>query len=223
MPVFLLPPKNLGLFLCAALTLTPAPGPRVQRDLDLDIERVKAAECEYQGITASFEDLTRAYVIEVYDSSQVIRWEARPSPGDPDNETLVAGVVAAAGLKPGAQGAAPQLEELRRQAPPAFEVIWRLNTLAAVRIAAHNEYAQDALVVYRQKVDAFIAQLVFLLEPTSLRAGPGSEHPEVAELNPGAVLLQERREGVWSYVRVPDSQTAGWVPAARLNPLNRPP
>lgn len=219
----MLSPRDLGYLLCAALTLAPTPGPRIQRNLDLDIERVKTAECEFQGITASFEDLTRAYAIEVYDSPQVVRWEARPSPRDPDYETLVIGVVEAAGVKAATRVSAPPLEELRRRGPPTFEVVWRLSTLTAVRIAAHNEYAQDALVIFRQTVEDFVNQLVYVLEPMPLRAGPGPEQPALAQLAPGAVLVQERQDGIWSYVRVPDSETAGWVPTARLNNLNRQP
>jgi hypothetical protein len=216
-------PRDLVFVLCAALTLAPAPGPRLQRNLDLDIERVKTAECEYQGITASFEDLTRAYAIEVYEAPRVVRWEARPSPRDPDYETLVAGVIEAAGVKETSRPSAPQLEELRRRAAPTFEVVWRLSTLTAVRIAAHNEYAQDALVVFRQTVNDFVSQLAYVLEPTPLRAGPGAEQPVLAQLAPGAVLAKEGRDGEWSQVRVPDTETVGWVPTTRLNDLNRHP
>ena len=54
-------PSDLGFLLCAALTLAPSPGQRIERNSALDITRVKSARCEYRGITASFEELTRDY------------------------------------------------------------------------------------------------------------------------------------------------------------------
>jgi len=218
MPAHLLPPRDLGALLLAALTLAPAPGPRAQRNLNLDVERVKSAECEYRGIRASFEALTRAYAIEVYQDPRFLRWESRPGPGNPDSETLVMGVFAADGLR--AETPDPLLRALREQGLPAFGVTWRLNKLWAERVEPYDAYARDALDTYQRTVDAFLARIVYVLAPSELRAGPGPEYPSVVLLEPGTGLLREEEQGSWSRVRVPATATIGWLPQDQLHLLS---
>lgn len=203
------------------MALVPGSAPRVERNAEQDLATVKLAECEYRGIVAPFEELTRAYALSVYDSPQLVRWESRPSPQDPEREALVTAVFTTAGLRPDAAPAAPPILEARRQALPAFGVTWRLNTLAVTRVTAYNEYAKDALLVYQQTVNHFISQMVVTVAAVVLRAGPGPQHAEVAAVTAGTVLLQERAEGGWSSVRIPASSTTGWVEAERLDPIDQ--
>ena len=49
--------------LAPALVLLPSPNPSVERDIALDIDGLQRAECEYRGIVARFDELTRAYIL----------------------------------------------------------------------------------------------------------------------------------------------------------------
>ncbi len=218
-PERMLPARDLGLFLCAALTLAPSPGQHLQRNSALDISRVKAAQCEYRGITASFEELTRAYAIEVYREPALVRWQTRPSAHDPEHEALVTGIFTAAGLKRPLAEHTP-FREIRDQALPAFGVTWRLSDLGKVRIAAHDEYAQDALATFRQTVDSLLARMVYSLSPVQLRAAPAPDQEILATLEPGTALTQEEERPGWVRVRIPATTTTGWVPQDQLRTLS---
>lgn len=212
-------PRDLGFLLCAALTLAPAPGQRFQRNSALDITRVKSAQCEYRGITASFEELTRAYALTIYQKPTLVRWETRPSSHNPEHEALVIAVFTAEGLKtPLPEGAL--LGPFRDQAPPAFGVVWRLNDLGAVRIAAHDEYAQDALATFQQTIDDQLARLVYSLDPAQLRAAPAADQAVITTLEPGTALLREEERPGWVRVRVPATTTTGWLPQDQLRALS---
>ncbi|MSR83112.1 MAG: SH3 domain-containing protein [Candidatus Latescibacteria bacterium] len=215
----MLPARDLGLFLCAALTLAPSPGQRIQRNSALDISRVKAAQCEYRGITASFEELTRAYAIEVYREPALVRWESRPGPHDPEHEALVTAIFTAKALKQSLPGDTP-LAQAREDAVPAFGVTWILSELGTVRIAAQDEYAQDALATFRQTVNSLLAQMVYSLETTQLRAAPAPDQQVVATLEPGTALVQEEQRPGWVKVRVPATTTTGWLPQDQLRALS---
>lgn len=219
MPVHPLLSRDLGFLLFAALTLAPVRDPPVQGSAATDIKRVQAGQCEYRGISASFEELTQAYALEIYEAPRLVRWEARPSPHDPEHEALVTGVFTAGGLKPGTRPPDPQIQEARRQALPSFGVTWRLSKLWAMRISAYNDYAQDALATFQQTIDAFLARMVYVLEPAQLRAGPGAEQAVVAQLEPGTALLQEGQQEGWSQVRIPSTTTSGWLPQDQLRSL----
>ena len=41
----------------------------------LDIDALQRAECEYRGIVARFDELTRAYILQVYEDGQLLRWQ----------------------------------------------------------------------------------------------------------------------------------------------------
>jgi hypothetical protein len=205
--------------LCAALTLAPAPGQRVQRNGALDLTRVKAARCEYRGISASFEELTLAYAIEVYQQARLVRWETQPSPRNPEHEALVTAVFTAEGLKALPSEGSP-FAAARRQALPSFGVTWSLGDLGAQRIAAHSEYAQDALASFQQTIDTQLARMVYSLDPAQLRAAPTPDQPVNATVEPGTALLREEERAGWVRVRVPATTTTGWLPQSQLRALS---
>lgn len=211
MPTLAVSPRTAGLFLAFAVALLPGYGSRFERSTAQDLELVKAAECEYRGIDAYFEALTKAYALKVYQNPELLRWEARLHPHNPEHETLVTAVFRASGVKSEAPPAPPEIRTARDQALPVFGVTWCLNILASRRIAAYDVYAQDALAVYRHTVDEFMAQMVILKEPGALREGPDQGAAVVASVEGGAILLRERQQDGWSYVRFPSSSTAGWL------------
>ncbi|MCY3668680.1 MAG: hypothetical protein OXH81_23720, partial [Gemmatimonadetes bacterium] len=75
--------RTLKTILAPALVLLPSPNPSVVRDMARDIDDLQRAECEYRGIAASFDELTRAYILQVYEDGQLLRWQAQPSPYNP--------------------------------------------------------------------------------------------------------------------------------------------
>ena len=120
--------------LAPALVLLPSPNPSVERDMALDIDGLQRAECEYRGIAASFDELTRAYILQAYEDGHLLRWQAQPSPYNPETETLVTAVFTAAGPK--ASAPVPELAHLRAQSGTAGAgITWRYSKLAAVRVA----------------------------------------------------------------------------------------
>ena len=95
---FLLKPRGVAAVVVVAAAFIPGSAYRVERNLPLDIELVRSAECEYRGITASFEELTRAYALKAYDGSELLGWEARPGQ-NPDTEALVTGRFRVVGIR----------------------------------------------------------------------------------------------------------------------------
>ena len=85
--------RTLKTVLAPALVLLPSPNPSVERDMARDISALQRAECEYRGIATSFDELTRAYILQVYEDGQLVRWQAQPSPYNPETETLVTAVL----------------------------------------------------------------------------------------------------------------------------------
>ena len=193
-----------------ASILLPDPAPHDQRIPALDIDRVRWAECEYRGITASFEVLSRAYALKAYKSAEFIGWEARPSLRDPDTEALVTcrfqvqGVVADSAF-------ADSTLELRRAAGRNLEITWRLNTLYRIRISEHNDYARDALYTFTRTVDELHDRIAVVGATTTLRSGPGLGHTAVASLNVGTIVLQGEHAHGWSSVEVHGDTLAGWL------------
>jgi hypothetical protein len=213
----------IGLAIFLLILLIPPPARLPHRDVSRDLVGLRQTECEYRGITATFEELTRAYILQTYEEGQLIGWEARPSPRHPAAETLVTARFKVAGAKKGEKQVNPSWEAaLRNQAAPHLGVAWRYHTLGAVRITPANDYAADALAVYQRLVDDFIAQMMVALVPTVLRQGPGADFPEVEQIDAGTVLLhqsspeQAETPADWRYVRIPSTTTFGWVPAEEL-------
>ena len=212
-----LAPREIGLVLALVAIFLPAPDHRVERDTTPEIAHLQQTECEYRGITATFETLTQAYALKIFDQARLERWEARPNPRHPDTETLITGIFTAAGLNPSVGSVVPRtIAEARRHALPSFGVIWCLGTLGAFRITAHNIYAKDAIEVFRETIDEFIAQMVLVTAPVDLREGPGESYLAVEHIEAGTVLLREDQQEEWSYVRIPKTRTSGWLKEAHL-------
>jgi hypothetical protein len=206
-----------------ALVLLPRPGTGPRRDVSRDVEGLRQAEGEYRGITATFEDMTRTYILEAYDGGDVVRWEGEPSPRNPDTETLVTAWCRLG--KPRAVTDYPlpdSIRALREQAGPLAPVVWRRSTLAAVRIEAGNLLAQDALAVFRFTVDRFVRSMVIADQGVVLRSAAALDGPVVRRVEPKTVLLREEAPAAappppgWSYVRVPSTPDRGWVETDRL-------
>ena len=204
-------PRCLAVLLVLVTPLLPTCNEPVERSADLDVELVRSAECEYKGIRASFEEISHAYAISVYRQADLVGWEARPSPPRPEAEALVTATFAVAGLQdspPASWGKGPRLRSRVRN---RVAVTWRLNTMGGIRIAPHDDYARDAVEVFRETVNGFLGRMVYLTEAAALRSEPASTAGAVVELDIGQVLLRERREGEWIYARVPSSRAVGWV------------
>ena len=214
-------PTKSSFALALAFILFFVPGYRVHRNTDLDITRLQKSECEYRGIIASFEEVTRAYALKIYQETELVRWEARPSSKNPFTETLVTVIFTAAALKSYSHPVEPQIDVARRQAPPSFEVSWRYSSLGSILISADNIYARDALTVFQRTVDDFIAQMVLVAIPTALLQGPGPDYPIVEQVEAGTVLLLEEEHEHWSYVRIPAAKTAGWLKKEYLSVLDQ--
>lgn len=195
--------------LVPAFVLLPAPGPGIDRAMDRDIDLLQHAECEYRGITASFDEVTRAYILQVYEGGQLLRWQAQPSPYNPETETLVTAVFKAEGQKAPAPTAA--IGRIRDESLSGSGITWRYSTLAATRITAHGDFALDAIAVFQETVDAFIDRMVFTPAEAPLRAAATADARIVAQIASGTVLLLEETQERWVRVRRPSSTEAGWL------------
>ena len=208
-----------ALLVFAAIPLIPDPPAPVERAAALDVERVRSAECEYRGITASFDELTRAYALTAFQSPRLQGWRARPNPASPETEALVTAAFLVDGVRPPEDGT--EIPDLRRRVGETLRVTWRLNTLAAVRVSAFDDYARDALDSFRRTVDGMLERMVYLARPAGLRAAPGAA--DSTRLETATVLLVEDGAGGgidgWTRVRVPADTTAGWVRSDLLRPV----
>ena len=211
-----------ALLFFAAIPLIPDPPAPVERAPDLDVESVRAAECEYRGITASFDEITRAYALTNFDNPRLQGWQARPNPASPDTEALVTASFLVDGARPREDGAETlPSPALRHGTDQPLEVTWRLNRLAAVPVNAFGGHARGALDSFRRTVDGLLGRMVYLAQPAGLRASPGAA--DSTRLESATVLLLEddaggRAEG-WTRVRVPADTTAGWVRSDLLRPV----
>ena len=203
------PSLTAGLFGALVLVLAWAPHHQPERDTTVYIHLLRRAQCEYRGITATFEEVTRAYALKAYEQAELLRWEAGPSPDNPAIETLVWAVFSAAGVAPDPVPLA--VREVRRQGLSTFGVGWRYNQLVSTQITPYNAYARDALAVFRRTVDDFIAQMVVVKTPAALRTGPGPDHAIVDSVQAGTVLLLENSQEGWGQVRIPSTPTVGWL------------
>ena len=195
--------------LAPALVLLPSPNPSVERDMALDIDGLQRAECEYRGIVARFDELTRAYILQAYEDGQLLRWQAQPSPYNPETETLVTAVFTTAGPK--ASAPVPELAHLRAQSGAGAGVTWRYSKLAAVRVAPHGDVARDAIAVFKATVDSFVERMVYAPADGVLRAAPDPSAPVIGRIEAGAVLLIEEERASYVRVRQPPATEAGWL------------
>lgn len=201
--------RILKTVLAPALVLFPSPNPGVVRDMARDIDALQRAECEYRGITARFDELTRAYILQAYEGGQLLRWQAQPSPYNPQTETLVTAVFTAAGPK--ASAPVPELAHLRVHSEAAAGITYSYSRLAAVRIAPHGDLARDAMAVFRATVDGFIERMVYAPTGGALRTAPAPTAPVLARVEAGAVLLVEEVRAGYVRVRQPPAAKAGWL------------
>jgi hypothetical protein len=222
-----LPPRTvstaLGLALFLVVVLLPRPARLPDRDLSRDLEALQQTECEYRGITATFRELTRAYVLETYAEGELLRWDAELSPRNPDSETLVTAVFRVGSAKPVINPVVPDsIIALRTHSAPQLRVSWRYSSLASVRINAANDFARDALAVFRLTVDRFIGTMVVTRAAVRLRDAPAADASTIGEAAENAVLLLAPHPSAtpvaagWSYVRIPSTATQGWVRTDRL-------
>ena len=214
MPLYSHPAINA---LILALMLVPAPGPSICRDRDRDIAALRRAECEYRGITATYDELTRAYVLQTYSEGQLLRWQTRPSPQNPDSETLITALFSV-DQRTG-EDEREYIRQLRDDAPPHLGITWRYSTLAATRISPANDYARDALETFTQTVDAFIARMVVARQDLTLRSEPSTKARADLSIALGTVLLVEDRRSGWLKVRLPSSTTIGWTLEQQVEPV----
>ena len=197
--------------LAPALVLLPSPNPSVVRDMARDIDDLQRAECEYRGIVARFDELTRAYILQVYEDGQLLRWQAQPSPYNPETETLVTAVFTTAGPK--ASAPLPELAHLRAQSGAAGAgITWRYSRLAAVRVAPHGDLARDAIAVFRATVDELCRAHGVRTRRRRVCALPLTPNaPVMARIEAGAVLLVEEERAGYVRVRQPPATEAGWL------------
>ena len=196
--------------LAPALVLLPSPNPSVVRDMARDIDDLQRAECEYRGIVARFDELTRAYILQVYEDGQLLRWQAEPSPYNPETETLVTAVFTTAGPKTSAP--VPALAHFRAQSGSAGAgITWRYSRLAAIRVAPHDDLARDAMAVFKSTIDDFVERMVYAPGGGALRADPTPNAPVLARVKAGAVLLVEEEQAGYVRVRQPSATAAGWL------------
>jgi len=207
------------------VALIPRIPDHAERSADTDIDMVRSTECEYRGIRASFEELSRAYALKTYAQQEFLGWEARPNPRYPDTGALVTVRFAVAGLiTPEGQGAGDlrhlDAHRLRAEVGDELAVTWRLNTLGGLRVMPHDGYARDAVAVFQQTVDGLLARMVYLIEGADLRSSPSPQAAPVAAVDVGTVLLHEGQEGSWVQVRVPSTSTSGWVQTELVRHVN---
>ena len=211
-------PRATGLLLGALVLLAPTVPPTAQRNGPADIVRLKTANCEYRGITATFAELTQAYALEAYRSPQLLRWQARTSPHNPDGETLVTALFSIDGPRPDSP-AYGDAAEARQQAGSTVAVTWRFNDMNGVQITPYDAYARDAVHVFRQTVEGFLAEMHLTRRRTPLRHGAGTEYDAVDTLEAGVVLLEKEQRAGWSRVRSTSTSATGWLPTRDLQAL----
>ena len=215
----------IALAAVAASVLIPWTADDIERNSALDIELVRSGKVEFKGIEATFEELSRAYALTVFSEAEFLGWSAVPNPTHPEAEALVTCRFRVAGAAPGSSPAGAAPPQVRHRAGP-LDVTWRLNTLAGIGIAPHDEVARDAIANFRNTVEDFLDRLVLVgKEDAFLRGGPGPGHPVVDTLDPGTPLLREETAGEWTRVKPAGSgmqgttAASGWLRSEHLGLL----
>lgn len=208
----------MGLVVVAAIPLIPSRPKPVERVAELDIELVRSAECRYRGITASFDELTRAYALTTYADAELLEWTSWPNPNHPDTEALIRARFSVSGVKPDAPAARGTVTTEHRTAVEGnLDVTWSLSTLASVQVQPYSPLAHDALNVFRQTVDRLLDRMVYINDGADLLDAP--DGIALTRLTAGTLLLREQDQGPWSFVRLPSDTTAGWVRQDLLRPV----
>lgn len=214
MPLLSHPAANA---LALVLIFMPTLGPSVRRDTDRDLAALRQSECEYRGITATYDEVTRAYILAVYSKGQLVRWQAQPSPQNPDSETLVTAIFSIESILKDDERAF--IRSLRKKAPPHVGITWRYSTLAATRIAPANDYARDALETFTHTVNDFMARMVVSTADLQLAEAPFLNPNDSLRVDKGTALLVEDRHQGWARVRQPSTTLSGWVDTTLLEPI----
>ena len=200
--------------LTVALILVPFGNSTPKRAVGNDLLSLRKAECSYRGITATYEEVTEAYILENYAGGIALRWRVQPSPRNPDSESLVTAIYQVEG--PPKKDGRPFIDRLRSSAPPSIAITWRYSSLAAIRIEPDNDYARDALESFTHTVDSFISRMVITVEDIALSTRPNGTPSGNQYVPKGTVLLVERCESNWAEVRQPSSSLSGWAPTTSL-------
>lgn len=187
----------------------PSFGPSARRDIDRDLVALRQAECEYRGITATYEDLSRAYILATYTGGQLVRWRVQASPQNPDSETLVTAIFSVESVLANDERAF--IRALRQKALPHVGITWRYSTLAATRITPANDYARDALETFTHTVNDFVARMVVAKSDLALAEAPFLTPNDRLRVDKGTALLVESRQPGWALVRQPSTTLRGWV------------
>jgi hypothetical protein len=203
--------------LALLLILGPFTKPIERRDTDLDLSALRAASCSYRGITATYEEIVSAYVLETYAEGTLVSWRADPSPANPDSESLVTAIYHVD--LPAAPDARPNIQALRNKAAAQLAITWRYSTLSTTRIEPGNDYARDALETFTKTVDSFIARMVVTSEDIALSLSPRTTPSGDMRVPKGTVLLVEERGADWVEVRQPSTTLRGWVAASSLQSI----
>ena len=211
----------VGLVVVAAIPLIPSrPDPVEERVSELDIELVRSAECRYRGISASFNELTRAYALTAFVDSELEGWTSRPNPNHPYTEALIRCRFRVSGPRDDAPAARePVTAQHRASVDEVLDITWRLSTVASVQVQPHSPLAQDALDSFRLLVDRQLDRMVYVNDEVDLLDAP--DGGSVGRLSAGTLVLREEHEGAWTLIRVPSDTTAGWVLDETLRPVSR--
>ena len=169
---------------------------------------MRTTECEYRGIKTTFENMTKAYGLQAFRETEFLGWEAEPDPDDPLVDTLVRGRFRTGSV---ADASNVSFGERRGRGVPVLEVTWRVHGLGEVDIIPDDFFAQDAVQVFKDLVDGFLARTFVTLTNLHLRDGPGPEYEFVREIEAGKALTEVERRGDWWRMRIPATDVEGWV------------
>ena len=214
MSQLLRPARIIALIIIVAALFIPQLQSPIERDPELDIELVRAAEVRYRGITGNFEELTRAYALTAFTDAELLGWEARPNPQQPESEALVTCRFRVSGVQTEADTIA-QAHALRASVDGELAVTWQLSTLSSVQVTPADDFSRDAISTLRHTIDDYLASMVLLIEDLPLRSAAGLTD-SIGMARQGEILLRQAQDRGWSQVRVPAENITGWLPDSVL-------
>lgn len=186
----------------------PRTNPEVERSTAEAVLSMRTTECEYRGIKTTFENMTKAYGLQVFEGVEFLGWEAEPDPDDPLVDTLVRGRFRTEGV---ADTSSAYVEERRGRGVPTLEVTWRVGGLGELDIVPEDFFARDAVQVFKSLVDGFFKRTFVTLRNVQLRDGPGPEYDLVRKMEAGKALTEVERRGDWWRMRIPATDVEGWI------------
>jgi hypothetical protein len=218
MSQFLRPAHIIARMIIIAALFIPQLQSPVERDPELDIELVRAAEVRYRGITGNFEELTRAYALTAFTDAELLGWEARANPQQPESEALVTCRFRVSSVQTEADTIA-QAHALRASVDGELAVTWQLSTLSSVQVTPADDFARDAISTLRHTIDDYLASMVLLIEDLPLRSAAGLTD-SIGIARQGEILLRQAQDRGWSRVRVPAENITGWLPDSVLTQVS---